>query len=159
MEKVFGDNVREQKLRRRAIRAEPKESSDATLMALGGVRGVSGDQAGEVSDHEIEKPALTVGDAEVQTRSLAAASSVLTYAEAAGAAADGDRAIIDSYRLPQRRAVPGVARPPTSLMLVGGGQMLPDFEKAVLGVAGRCDQDLDMTSEGLPGQGIWLARR
>lgn len=161
VEKVFGDNVREQKLRVAGYpRFEPKQLDDATQMGFSAVFEVYPEiKLGDVSAREIEQPTLTVGDAEVDKTLEVLRKQRTTYVEAARAAADGDRAIIDF--IGRRNGEPFQGGQASDFaMLVGGGQMLPDFEKAVIGMSAGETKTFDMTfpedyqSKDLAGQAV-----
>ncbi len=145
VEKVFGDSVREQKLRVAGYpRFEPKESSDATQMGFSAVFEVYPEiKLADVSDREIEKSALTVGDAEVDQTLEVLRKQRTTYVEAARAAADGDRVVIDFIGRRDGEPFQGGSASDFA-MLVGGGQMLPDFEKAVLGMSAGETKSFDL---------------
>ncbi len=146
VEKTFGDSVREQKLRIAGYpRFEPKDGSDATQISFSAIFEVYPEiKLADVATQEIEKSALTVGEAEVDQTLEVLRKQRTTYVEVQRAAADGDRLVIDF--IGRRDGEPfqgGQANDFT--MLVGGGQMLPDFEKAVLGMSAGETRTFDLT--------------
>ncbi len=146
VEKSFGDSVRDQKLRVAGYpQFEAAENAEAGKMAFSAIFEVYPEIAlGDVSSSEIEKVALTVGDAEIDKTLDVLRKQRTTYAEAARAAAEGDRAIIDFTGRRNGEVFQG-GQANDFAMLCGGGQMLPEFEQAVLGMSAGETKTFDMT--------------
>ncbi|SMB27827.1 peptidyl-prolyl cis/trans isomerase (trigger factor) [Sterolibacterium denitrificans] len=146
VEKSFNAAVHEQKLRVAGYpNFEPKEGAAAGQMSFSAVFEVYPEiTLGEIAGREIAKPTLTVTDAEVDKTLEVLRKQRTTFVEAAKAAADGDRAIIDFIGRRDGEPFPG-GQASDFAMLVGGGQMLPDFETAVLGMSAGETKTFDLT--------------
>ena len=146
VEKAFTELVREQKLRVAGYPDfEPKESSDASQLAFSAVFEVYPEiTLCAVEGREVEKPTLTVSDAEVDKTLDVLRKQRASFVEVDRAAADEDRAVIDfTGRRDGEVFQGGEARDFT--MRVGGGQMLPEFEAAVLGMKAGETKTFDLT--------------
>lgn len=146
VEKVFGEKVREQKLRVAGYpRIEPKSSEDKTQIEFTAVFEVYPEiKLADVNDREIEKPVLTVGDAEVDKTIEVLRKQRTTYVAAGRPAASGDRVVIDF--IGRRDGVPFQGGQGSDFaMLLGGGQMLADFETAVTGMSVGETKTFDLT--------------
>lgn len=146
VEKIFGESVREQKLRVAGYpRFEAKQSDDATQIGFSAVFEVYPEiKLGDVADHEVEKPVLSVTEAEVDKTLDVLRKQRTTYVEAARAAADEDRVVIDFIGRRDGEPFPG-GEAKDFAMLLGGGQMLPDFETAVQGMSAGETKTFDLT--------------
>jgi trigger factor len=146
VEKTFGEVVREQKLRVAGYpNFEPKAGVDADQMGFSAIFEVYPEiKLGDVADREIEKSTLAVGDAEVDKTLEVLRKQRTTFAEVQRAAADGDRLVIDFIGRRDGEPFQG-GQASDFMMLVGGGQMLPDFEKAVLGMSAGETKTFDLT--------------
>lgn len=146
VEKTFGEKVREQNMRVAGYpRIEPKDSVDRTQIEFTAVFEVYPEiKLAEVADRELEKPVLTVGDAEIDKTIEVLRKQRTTYAEAGRAAAAGDRVVIDF--IGRRDGEPFHGGQGTDFaILLGGGQMLPDFEAALGGMAAGETKSFDLT--------------
>lgn len=146
VEKSFTAAVVEQKLRVAGYPDfEPKENPAVGQMSFTAVFEVYPEIAlGEISAQEIEKPTLIVSDAEVDKTLDVLRKQRTKFVEADKAAADGDRAIIDFTGRRDGEPFQG-GQASDFAMLVGGGQMLPDFETAVLGMKAGESKTFDLT--------------
>lgn len=145
VEKTFGDMVREQKLRVAGYPDfEPNPKANEGSMGFSAVFEVYPEiKLNDVSACEIEKPALSVSEAEVDKTLEVLRKQRTTFAEVQRAAADGDRLLIDfTGRKDGEKFQGGEAQ--DFVMLVGGGQMLPDFEQAVLGMSAGETKTFDL---------------
>lgn len=135
VEKVYGEKVREQKLRVAGYpRIEPKADASPGLLGFTAVFEVYPEIAlGDVSGQAIEKPLLTVTDAEVDKTLDVLRKQRVTYVETDRASAKDDRLVIDFVGRKDGEEFPGGKASDYSVM-VGGGMMLPDFEAQMEGV-------------------------
>lgn len=147
VETTFGEVVREQKLR---VAGYPQfeaatTAPEAGKMAFSAVFEVYPEIVlNDVSSSEIEKVALNVGDAEIDQTLEVLRKQRTTYEEVTRPAAEGDRAIIDFTGRRNGEIFQG-GEAKDFAMLCGGGQMLPDFEKAVLGMSAGETKTFDLT--------------
>lgn len=146
VEKQFGDCVREQKMRVAGYpRFEPKPTEDAAQMAFSAIFEVYPEiKLGDVTSSEIEKPVLVVTDAEVDKTLDVLRKQRTTFVEAARAAAEGDRVVIDFTGRKDGEIFQG-GQASDFNMHVGGGQMLPEFDQAVRGLAAGETRKFDLT--------------
>jgi len=139
VEKAYGEKVREQNLRVAGYpRIEPRidPSSDASpgLMGFTAIFEVYPDIApADISGEAIEKPTLTVTDAEVDKTLDVLRKQRTTYVETDRAAAKDDRLVIDFVGRKNGEEFPG-GKASDYAVMVGGGMMLPDFEAQLEGV-------------------------
>ncbi|MDZ4251484.1 MAG: trigger factor [Sulfuritalea sp.] len=139
VEKAYGEKLREQNLRVAGYpRIEPRidPSSDASpgLLGFTAVFEVYPEiTLGDVSGQAIEKPQLTVTDAEVDKTLDVLRKQRVTYVETDRAAAKDDRLVIDFVGRKDGEEFSGGKASDYSVM-VGGGMMLPDFEAQMEGV-------------------------
>lgn len=160
VERVFNDTVRAQNLRVAGQpNVEPKPSSDALLEFSAVFEVYPEIKIGDISSREVEKDVLTVTDAEVDKTLLVLRKQRTTYAEAARPAADEDRVTIDFIGRRDGEPFAG-GQANDFVMLLGGGQMLVDFENAVRGMSAGETKTFDMTfpaeyqSKDLAGQTV-----
>lgn len=135
VERSFGQAVVEQNLQVAGYpRFEPKEGTEggdfefvATFEVYPEVK------LGDLSGVELQKPTLTVSDAEVDKTVDILRSQRTRYERVERAAAEGDRVIIDF-----KGAIDGVefagGAAENYAFLIGKGQMLPEFEAGVVGM-------------------------
>jgi len=139
VEKAYGEKVREQNLRVAGYpRIEPRidPSSDASpgLMGFTAIFEVYPDiTPADISGEAIEKPTLTVTDAEVDKTLDVLRKQRTTYVETDRAAAKDDRLVIDFVGRKNGEEFPG-GKASDYAVMVGGGMMLPDFEAQLEGV-------------------------
>lgn len=145
VEKAFGDSVREQNLRVAGQpRIEPKSSGETALEFSAVFEVYPEVKLGDISGREVTKSVMTVTDAEVEKTLDVLRKQRTTYAEVARAAANEDRVIIDF--IGRRNGEPFQGGQATDFaMLLGGGQMLADFETAVNGMAAGETKTFDLT--------------
>ena len=82
---------------------------------------------------KIEKPDVTIGDDDVDEMLLTLRKQKATWETVERKSADGDRVVIDFVGKLKGEAFPGGEGKEYPVVL-GAGQMLPDFEKGLLGV-------------------------
>jgi len=145
IEKTFGEVVRAQKLRIAGQpRVEPKAASAEGQMEFTAIFEVFPEFAiAEVSGKSIEKPALTLGDAEVDKTIEALRKQRVSYVPAGRAAEQGDRLFIDFTGRRDGEEFDG-GKAVDYPVFVGGGMMLPDFEAALTGVTAGEEKTFDV---------------
>lgn len=100
---------------------------------------------GDLSGQTVEKPTLVVTDAEVDKTLEVLRKQRTTFVEAGDkAAAEGDRATVDFIGRRDGEPFQG-GQADDFAMLVGGGQMLPEFEDAVAGMKAGESKTFDLT--------------
>ena len=149
IEKSFGEKVREQKLRVIGYpRFEPKQNEDAadpsTLQFCAVFEVYPEVVLGDIAGCEIEKPTLTVTDAEVDQTIEVLRKQRVSYVAAGRPAVSGDRVVIDFTGRRNGEVFPGGEAKDFEIIL-GGGKMLADFEAAVTGLASGEEKTFDMT--------------
>ena len=146
VEKAYGEKVREQNLRVAGYpRIEPKADASPGLLGFTAVFEVYPEIAlADVSGQAIEKPQLTVTDAEVDKTLDVLRKQRTTYVETDGAAAKDDRLVIDFVGRKNGEEFPGGKASDYSVM-VGGGMMLPDFEAQLPGVKAGESKSFDVS--------------
>ncbi|MFA6311573.1 MAG: trigger factor [Sterolibacterium sp.] len=146
VEKAFGEKVRERNMRVAGYpRIEPKDSADKSQIEFTAVFEVYPDiKLAEVNDREVERPVLSVGDAEIDKTIEVLRKQRTTYVAAGRAAANGDRVVIDFIGRRDGEPFPGGQGTDFAMML-GGGQMLADFEAAVDGMSVGETKTFDLT--------------
>lgn len=137
VQKSFEQAVREQNLRVAGYpRIEPKEdATDETKLAFSATFEVYPEfKLGDVSGATIERPALTVGDAEVDHTLEVLRKQRVTYEEIGRAAQAGDRVTVDFLGKIDGNEFAGGAATGAALVL-GENRMLPEFEAGITGLA------------------------
>ena len=146
IEKAFGAAVRAQNLRVAGQpRIEPKKAGAENQMAFTAIFEVFPEFAiADISGRTIEKPALSVGDAEVDKTIEVLRKQRTTYATAGRPAQRGDRLVIDFTGRRNGEIFEGGAATDYGV-LVGGGRMIADFEAALDGVVAGQEKVFDAT--------------
>lgn len=143
--KAFDQAVRAQSLRVAGQpRIEPKTAANDTEMAFTAIFEVFPEfKVADISECAIERPTLTVSDAEVDQTIEVLRKQRTTYVAAERAAAQGDRLVIDfTGRKNGENFEGGTAT--DYPVFVGGGMMLPDFEAALEGVVAGQEKTFDV---------------
>ena len=149
IEKMFGDKVREQKLRvvgYPRFEQKPGEAgAEPSQLEFSAVFEVYPEVVlGDISGREIEKPLLNVTDAEIDKTIEVLRQQRVSYSAAGRAAASGDRVVIDFVgRRNGELFAGGEGR--DFVIVLGGGKMLADFEAALTGMATGEDKTFDLT--------------
>jgi len=135
VEKSFSAAVRDQNLRVAGYpRIERKEAAGDDRLEFSATFEVYPEvQLGDVSNVSIERPTLTVTDAEVEKTIAVLRKQRTRYEAADRAAAQGDRATIDFTGTIDGVEFDGGKGTDVSFVL-GEGRMLPDFEAGVTGM-------------------------
>ncbi|MCX7167610.1 MAG: trigger factor [Rhodocyclales bacterium] len=146
VEKAYGEKVREQNLRVAGYpRIEPKSDASPGQLGFTAVFEVYPDiTPADVSGQAIQKPTLTVTEAEVDKTLDVLRTQRTTYAGIDRAALTGDRLVIDFVGRKDGEEFPGGKASDFTVML-GGGQMLPDFEAQLEGVRAGDKKIFDVT--------------
>ncbi|MDP2825055.1 MAG: trigger factor [Sulfuritalea sp.] len=139
VEKAYGEKVREQNLRvagypRIEPRIDPNSDASPGLLGFTAVFEVYPEvTSADVSGQTIEKPLLTVTEAEVDKTLDVLRKQRTTYVETDRAAIKDDRLAIDFVGRKDGEEFPG-GKASDYTVMVGGGMMLPDFETQLEGV-------------------------
>jgi trigger factor len=146
IEKVFGEQVRNQNLRVAGYpRIEPKAAGAEDKMEFTAVFEVYPEiKLGDVSGSTIERATLTVGDAEVDKTIEVLRKQRTTYIAVGRPAEKGDRLTIDFTGRKDGAEFPGGKAVDFPVML-GAGMMLPDFENALEGMKEGETKTFDVT--------------
>lgn len=146
VEKAFGDKVREQNLRVAGYpRIEPREVAAEGALEFSAVFEVYPQvPLGDLSDQKVERPVLTVGDAEVDKTIEVLRKQRTTFEAVDRPAQDGDRVVIDFAGRKDGELFEG-GQAQDFPFVIGAGSMLKDFESAVLGLKVGETKTFEMT--------------
>lgn len=146
VEKAFGDKVREQNLRVAGYpRIEPREAAEEGALEFSAVFEVYPQvPLGDLSGQKVERPVLTVGDAEVDKTIEVLRKQRTTFEAADRPAQDGDRVVIDFAGRKDGELFEG-GKAQDFPFVIGAGSMLKDFESAVLGLKVGETKTFEMT--------------
>lgn len=137
VQKAFEEAVREQNLRVAGYpRIEPKQdATEAGKLAFSATFEIYPEfKLGDLSSAKIERPTLTVGDAEVDHTLGILRKQRVQYEQVSRAAQAGDRVTVDFLGKIEGNEFAGGKATDAALVL-GEGRMLPDFENGVTGIA------------------------
>lgn len=146
VERAFGDAVRSQNLRVAGYpRIEPKPGGDQVRLEFSAVFEVYPEIAlGEVTGRTIERPRLSVGEAEVAKTVEVLRKQRMAFVPTERAAQEGDRVVVDfTGRIGEEVFHGGHAT--DFPVVIGQGAMLPDFESQLKGMAAGDSKSFDMT--------------
>lgn len=146
LDRAFGDAVRSQNLRVAGYpRIEPKPSENPAQVEFSAVFEVYPEFAiGDISGEAIERPKLDVTDVEIDRTLDILRQQRVTYEATDRAAAKGDRVVIDFTGRKGGEVFQGGQATDYPFVL-GGNQMLVDFENAVEGLKAGEGKTFDMT--------------
>ena len=146
VEKVLGEQIRAQSLRVAGYpNIEPKEASGSDALEFTAVFEVYPEiVVADVSAQEIERPQLSVTDAEVDKTLDVLRKQRTVFEPVERAAQDGDRVVVDFTGRKDGEEFEG-GKATDFVFVIGGGQMLKDFETAVLGLNAGESKGFDMT--------------
>lgn len=146
LEKAFAQKVQEEKLRVAGQpRIEPKVDAGEGDMAFTAVFEVYPEiTLGDVSDKAIERPVLSVGDAEVDKTIDVLRKQRTEYESVERAAAADDRVVIDFTGRKDGEVFEG-GQASDFPFVIGAGSMLKDFEDAVDGLKTGETKTFNMT--------------
>ena len=145
VEKTYGEKVREQNLRVAGYpRIEPKADAGEGMLGFTAIFEVYPEiSLGDVSGEAIEKPTLTVTEAEVEKTLDVLRKQRTTYSETERASETGDRLVIDFIGRKNGEEFQG-GKASDYTVMVGGGMMLPDFETQLVGVKAGDHKNFDV---------------
>lgn len=147
VQKAFSDAVREQNLRVAGYpRIEPKPAeADAKHIEFSATFEVYPDVAlGSVVESSIERPVLSVGDAEVDKTLLILRKQRQHFHQVERAAAEGDRVTVDfSGKIDGVEFAGGTAS--DFVVVLGEKKMLPEFEANMLGLSPGTSKAFELT--------------
>jgi hypothetical protein len=145
VEKAYGEKVREQNLRVAGYpRIEPKADAVEGQLGFTAIFEVYPEiSLGDVSGEAIEKPTLTVTEAEVDKTLDVLRKQRTTYSETERASETGDRLVIDFIGRKNGEEFQG-GKASDYTVMVGGGMMLPDFETQLVGVKAGDHKSFDV---------------
>ena len=146
VESAFTKTVQEQNLRVAGYpKIEPKETSAEGTMEFTATFEVFPEVVvGSLSEVSIERPVLTVSDAEVDRTIEVLRKQRATFEKADRASQEGDRVVIDFTGRKDGEVFEGGQASDFPVVL-GGGQMLPDFDNALRGLSAGETKTFDLT--------------
>ncbi|PKO83874.1 MAG: trigger factor [Betaproteobacteria bacterium HGW-Betaproteobacteria-11] len=146
VERVFNEQVREQGLRVAGYpQVEPKADAAEGALGFSAVFEIYPEIASaDVAGQGIEKPVLTVTDAEVAKTLEVLRKQRVSYVESDRPAQKEDRVIIDFVGRRDGEEFPG-GKADDYTVVVGGGMMLPDFDAALEGLKATERKTFDVT--------------
>ncbi len=146
VESAFTKTVQEQNLRVAGYpKIEPKETSAEGTMEFTATFEVFPEVVvGSLSEVSVERPVLTVSDAEVDRTIEVLRKQRATFEKADRASQEGDRVVIDFTGRKDGEVFEGGQASDFPVVL-GGGQMLPDFDNALRGLSAGETKTFDLT--------------
>lgn len=149
VQRAFGDAVREQNLRVAGFpRLEPKSDAQSGKLEFSAVFEVYPEVVlGDISGSNVERPALEVGDAEVDKTIEVLRKQRMTYEPVERAAAEGDRVVIDFTGRMGGEIFQGGQATDFPVVL-GSGSMLPEFESRLVGLSAGGEAEFDLAFPG-----------
>lgn len=146
VEAAFNKSVREQSLRVAGYpNIVPKETSAEGVMEFVATFEVFPEVVvGDLAVGEIERPTLAVGEAEVDRTIEVLRKQRTAYEKAERASQEGDRVTIDFTGRKGGEVFEG-GQATDFAVVVGGGQMLPDFDAALRGLSVGESKTFDLT--------------
>ncbi|MBL8452705.1 MAG: trigger factor, partial [Zoogloea sp.] len=146
VEKALGEQIRAQSLRVAGYpNIEPKEATGTEVLEFTAVFEVYPEIViADVSAQEVERPQLAVTDAEVDKTLDVLRKQRTTFVPVERIAQDGDRVEVDFTGRKDGEEFEG-GKATDFAFVIGGGQMLKDFETAVLGLGVGESKTFDMT--------------
>ncbi len=146
VQRVFGEQVRANNLRVAGYpKIEPKQASNEDQLEFSAVFEVYPDIVpGDITSSAIEKPVLVVSEAEVDKTLEVLRKQRTAYVATDRAAQADDRVVVDfTGRKDGEIFKGGEAR--DHVTVVGGGQMLPEFDAQLVGVTTGQTKTFDLT--------------
>ncbi|HNB64477.1 trigger factor [Zoogloea sp.] len=146
VERVLAEQIRAQNLRIAGYpRIEPKDAASAEALEFSAVFEVYPEVVvGDLSAREVERPILSVTEAEVDKTLEVLRKQRTTFVPAERAAQDGDRVTVDFTGRKDGVEFDG-GKATDFPFVIGAGQMLKDFETAVVGLSAGESKTFDMT--------------
>lgn len=161
VEKAFSEKLREQNLRIAGYPTiEPKEGAGSEALEFSATFEIYPEiVVGDLTQREIERPVLVVGDSEVDKTIEVLRKQRTSFVEVQRPAGDGDRVLVDFTGRKDGEVFEG-GQAQDFPFTIGAGAMLKDFEAAVLGLGVGESKVFDMTfpddyhAKDLAGQGV-----
>jgi trigger factor len=146
VEKAFGNAVREQNLRVAGYpRIESKGGEDASRLEFSAVFEIYPEvKLNGIGDKTVERPAIEVGEAELDKTIEVLRKQRTSFAGVERAAANGDRVVIDFTGKLNGEVFQGGQATDYPVVL-GEGRMLPDFENGIAGLKAGESRTFDLT--------------
>jgi len=146
VEKAFGDKVRAENLRVAGYpQIQPKEAATEGTLEFTAVFEVYPEVVvGDLAGQKIERPVLSVGEAEVDQTIDVLRKQRTTFTAVDRAAAEGDRVVIDFTGRKDGEVFDG-GQAQDFPFVIGAGSMLKEFEGAVAGLKAGDSKTFDMT--------------
>jgi len=146
VERTFGEKVREQNLRVAGYpRIEPKSDSAEGQIEFSATFEVYPEIViGELGSYEMERPVLSIGDAEVDKTLDVLRKQRAVFSVATRPSAEGDRVVIDFTGRKDGEIFEG-GQATDFAVQVGGGQMLAEFDTQLVGVSAGDSKTFDLT--------------
>lgn len=146
VERTFGEKVREQNLKVAGYpRIEPKpQSADGQIEFSATFEVYPEVVLGDFASYQVERPNVTVGDAEVDKTLDVLRKQRASFEEASRPSAEGDRVVIDFTGRKDGVVFEG-GEAKDFAVTVGGGQMLPEFDAQLAGVSAGDSKTFDLT--------------
>lgn len=146
VESAFSKSVQEQNLRVAGYpNIEPKATSAEGQMEFVASFEVFPEVVvGDLASAEIERPQLSVGEAEVERTIEVLRKQRTSYEKVERASAEGDRVVIDFTGRKDGEVFEG-GQASDFAVVVGSGQMLPDFDAALVGLSVGESKTFDLT--------------
>jgi trigger factor len=146
VERTFNEKVREQNLRVAGYpNIEPKQgAAEGQLEFVATFEVFPEVVVGDLSSKEIERPVLAVAEAEVDRTIEVLRKQRAVFEPAERASAEGDRVTIDFIGRKDGEPFEG-GQASDFPVIVGGGQMLPDFDAQLRGVSAGETKTFDLT--------------
>lgn len=146
VESAFSKSVQEQNLRVAGYpNIEPKATSAEGQMEFVASFEVFPEVVvGDLASAEIERPQLSVGEAEVERTIEVLRKQRTSYEKVERASAEGDRVVIDFTGRKGGEVFEG-GQASDFAVVVGSGQMLPDFDAALVGLSVGESKTFDLT--------------
>lgn len=146
VEKAFGDKVRAENLRVAGYpQIQPKEAATEGSLEFTAVFEVYPEVVvGDLAGQKIERPVLSVGEAEVDQTIDVLRKQRTTFTAVDRAAAEGDRVVIDFTGRKDGEVFDG-GQAQDFPFVIGAGSMLKEFEGAVAGLKAGDSKTFDMT--------------
>ncbi|HMV64585.1 MAG TPA: trigger factor [Zoogloea sp.] len=146
VERVLAEQIRAQNLRIAGYpRIEPKDAASTEALEFSAVFEVYPEVVvGDLSAREVERPILSVTEAEVDKTLEVLRKQRTTFVPAERAAQDGDRVTVDFTGRKDGVEFDG-GKATDFPFVIGAGQMLKDFETAVVGLSAGESKTFDMT--------------
>ncbi len=147
VEKTFGEAVREKNLRVAGypkIEAKPGTDAEAEFEFTATFEVFPDVKIGELSAATIERPMVSVGDAEVEKTIEVLRKQRVRHADVRRPASSGDAVMIDYAGSIDGKPFEGGSAQNQSLVL-GEGRLLPDFEAALIGMNADETKSFELT--------------